>query len=265
MPAAHDASPAAELRAFRRPQVWFALFTGMIGFGGMFAVYSYISPITTEVTGLPESAVPWVLAVFGLGMTLGATVGGRFVDRSVMGTVFGSLIAVTAVLVLFGLTATMPVAAFGSVFLIGLVSQILAVRVAGPADGRLPGRAVARVVVEPLGAQHRQRRRRVAGRPGHHSRLGLHLHRLGRRRTSLAGLAIATCRSGTNGARPLRSRSPAGPLHILFGDGVVLVDVVIAFRRAREVLAGHDPVVEVLVAVVVVDQVLGLQHERAQA
>src|ERR1041384_7613012 len=116
----------AELRASRGPQVWFALLTGMIGFGGMFAVYSYISPITTEVTGLSASAVPWMLAVFGLGMTLGATVGGRFVDRSVMGSVFGSLIAVTAVLVLFGLTATAPVAAFGSVFLLGLVSQILA-------------------------------------------------------------------------------------------------------------------------------------------
>jgi MFS transporter, DHA1 family, inner membrane transport protein len=126
VPAAHDAGPTAELRAFRRPQVWFALVTGMVGFGGMFAVYSYISPITTEVTGLSESAVPWVLAVFGLGMTLGATVGGRFVDRSVMGTVFGALVSTTAVLSLFGLAATSPVAAFGLVFLIGLVSQVLA-------------------------------------------------------------------------------------------------------------------------------------------
>ncbi|GGP68957.1 MFS transporter [Saccharothrix coeruleofusca] len=125
-PAPRDAGVAAELRAFRRPQVWFALLTGMVGFGGMFAVYSYISPITTEVAGLPGGAVPWVLAVFGLGMTIGATVGGRFVDRSVMGTVFGSLIAVTAVLVLLGLTATAPAAAFGSVFLLGLTSQVLA-------------------------------------------------------------------------------------------------------------------------------------------
>ncbi|MFD1147184.1 MFS transporter [Saccharothrix hoggarensis] len=126
IPAARDAGVAAELRAFRRPQVWFALVMGMVGFGGMFAVYSYVSPITTEVTGLSAGAVPWVLAVFGLGMTLGATTGGRFVDRSVMGTVFGSMIAVTAVLVLFALTATSPVMAFATVFLLGLVSQVLA-------------------------------------------------------------------------------------------------------------------------------------------
>jgi DHA1 family inner membrane transport protein len=59
-------------------------------------------------------------------MTLGATVGGRFVDRSVARTVFWALVAMTTVLALFGLTATIPAAAFGSVFLIGLVSQILA-------------------------------------------------------------------------------------------------------------------------------------------
>ncbi|MCG8919120.1 MFS transporter [Actinokineospora sp. PR83] len=125
-PAPRDAGVAAELRAFRRPQVWFALVTGMVGFGGMFAVYSYVSPLTTEVAGLAAGAVPWVLAVFGLGMTLGATIGGRFVDRSVMGAVFGSLGAMTAVLVLLGLTASVPVLEFASVFLIGFVSQLLA-------------------------------------------------------------------------------------------------------------------------------------------
>ncbi|APU20985.1 MFS transporter [Actinoalloteichus sp. GBA129-24] len=124
--ATHGASIVGELRAFGRLQVWFALVTGMIGFGGMFAVYSYISPTTTEVTGLPEAAVPWMLAVFGLGQTVGALIGGRFVDRSVLGSVIGSLIASSSVLALFGLTATLPVLAVVSVFLIGFTSQVLA-------------------------------------------------------------------------------------------------------------------------------------------
>ena len=42
-----------ELRAFSRSQVWFALGIGAIGFGGLFAVYSYVAPLATEVTGLP--------------------------------------------------------------------------------------------------------------------------------------------------------------------------------------------------------------------
>jgi MFS transporter, DHA1 family, inner membrane transport protein len=126
MAKAEGASMKGEVRAFGRPTVWFAIFTGMIGFGGMFAVYSYVAPLTTEVAGLSQTAVPWMLAVFGLGMTLGATFGGRFVDRSSMGSVFGGLIAVCLILVLFGLTATIPVLLFTNLFLLGFVVQILA-------------------------------------------------------------------------------------------------------------------------------------------
>jgi len=57
---------------------------------------------------------------------LGATFGGRLVDRSVMGSVFGGLIAVCLILVLFGLTATVPVCMFALLFLLGFVIQILA-------------------------------------------------------------------------------------------------------------------------------------------
>ncbi|MFD5830425.1 MFS transporter [Lentzea sp. NPDC060358] len=126
VPKVEGASMKGEVRAFGRPTVWFAIFTGMIGFGGMFAVYSYVAPLTTEVAGLPAGVVPWVLAVFGLGMTLGATFGGRFVDRSVTRSVFGGLVAVCAILVLFGLTATIPVFLFALLFLLGFVVQILA-------------------------------------------------------------------------------------------------------------------------------------------
>ncbi|GHH30354.1 MFS transporter [Lentzea cavernae] len=126
VPKVEGASMKGEVRAFGRPTVWFAIFTGMIGFGGMFAVYSYVAPLTTEVAGLPQSAVPWILAVFGLGMTLGATFGGRFVDRSSMGSVFGGLIAVCVILVLLGLTASVPVLLFAFLFLLGFTIQILA-------------------------------------------------------------------------------------------------------------------------------------------
>ena len=46
---------------FRRIGVWFALLTGAIGFGGFFAVYSYVAPLATEVTGLPAAFVPFAL------------------------------------------------------------------------------------------------------------------------------------------------------------------------------------------------------------
>src|SRR3712207_8704620 len=44
---------------------------------------SYVAPLVTEVTGLAEATVPVVLALFGLGMTVGTVLGGRLADRSV--------------------------------------------------------------------------------------------------------------------------------------------------------------------------------------
>ncbi len=75
------ATMANELKAFGRPQVWLALLIGAIGFGGFFAVYTYISPMITTVTGLSVSAVPLVLILVGVGMTVGNIVGGWAADR----------------------------------------------------------------------------------------------------------------------------------------------------------------------------------------
>jgi DHA1 family inner membrane transport protein len=120
-----NASMARELGALRRPQVWFALVTGMIGFGGMFALYSYISPTMTHVTGLSEGAIPWVLAAFGAGMTAGILLGGRLIDRSVSGTICGALVASALALTGFALTAGHAASAIAFVFLVGLTAQVL--------------------------------------------------------------------------------------------------------------------------------------------
>ena len=48
-----------ELGALRRPQVWFALIVGMVGFGGMFAVYTYIATTLTDVTGMSQCWCRW--------------------------------------------------------------------------------------------------------------------------------------------------------------------------------------------------------------
>jgi MFS transporter, DHA1 family, inner membrane transport protein len=71
-----------ELTIFRRPQVWFALAIGAIGFGGFFAVFTYVAPIVTNVTGQPESFVPIALIVAGVGMTVGNFIGGHVADVS---------------------------------------------------------------------------------------------------------------------------------------------------------------------------------------
>ncbi len=113
------AGPLRELGALREPQVWLTLGMAAIGFGGMFAVYSYITPTLVEVSGIPRVFVPFVLMVFGAGMVAGNLVGPRLADRALLPTIGGVLVWNIAVLALFSATAHLTWAAVLFVFLIG--------------------------------------------------------------------------------------------------------------------------------------------------
>ncbi|HKH08005.1 MAG TPA: MFS transporter [Agromyces sp.] len=120
-----NATMKRELRAFTRSQVWFALGIGAIGFGGLFAVYSYVAPLATEVTGLPLAAVPLVLVVFGIGMTIGNFAGGRLADWSVRRSMYLFFAILAAALVLLAFTAWSPAGLAAGVFLVGASSAAL--------------------------------------------------------------------------------------------------------------------------------------------
>ncbi len=113
------ASPRRELGAFRRPQVLLTLLVGAVGFGGFFAVYSYITPTLTRVSGFEVGAVPIALALFGVGMTVGTEIGGRLADWSVVRTIFLGMGTTALVLLSFTLTAHDPYTAAVTVLLIG--------------------------------------------------------------------------------------------------------------------------------------------------
>ncbi len=113
------ATVARELQVFSRPAVWFALLTGSLGFGGFFAVYTYVSPLATEVAHAPETFVPLALVTVGLGMTAGNVVGGRMADHGAMRAVFQLFGALAASLVALALlAATIPGLLLG-LFLVG--------------------------------------------------------------------------------------------------------------------------------------------------
>jgi len=119
------ATMRSELRAFGRLQVWLALLIGAVGFGGLFAVYTYVAPLVIEVTGLPALAVPLVLVVVGLGMTAGNFVGGALADRSVRRTMYLFFGVMLAALLLLAFSAeTLPGLLIG-VFLVGGAASAL--------------------------------------------------------------------------------------------------------------------------------------------
>ena len=124
--AMQSTSPLTELGALRRVQVWLALLVGMIGFGGMFAVYTYISTTMTDVAGLPRSLVPLALMVFGIGMVIGNLVGGRLADRSVVRALYLSMGTLGAVLAVFVFASHNPYTAMVVLFGIGASGSAVA-------------------------------------------------------------------------------------------------------------------------------------------
>ena len=126
-----DADPGAtgrrELGAFARPQVWLTLLVGAVGFGGMFAMYSYIAPTVTDVTGLSSSAIPLFLLAFGLGGVLGTMLGGVLADWSIFRSLIASSVAMGLSLALFTVTAKAVVPGLLTVFTIATVGSVLVV------------------------------------------------------------------------------------------------------------------------------------------
>jgi DHA1 family inner membrane transport protein len=119
-------SPLIELGALRRVQVWLALLVGMVGFGGMFAVYTYVSTTLTEVSGLTRALIPVGLMVFGFGMVVGNLVGGRMADTSVIRALYVAIGTLTVVLTGFVVAAHHPWTALGGLFLIGAAGSAIA-------------------------------------------------------------------------------------------------------------------------------------------
>lgn len=108
-----------ELAVFRRPQVWLVLVTTMLGWGAAYAAITFLEPILTRVAGFGASAVPWLLVLFGAGLTGGNLLGGRLADRALGPALYGTIAAAVAALVVFAFAVHQPVTAVVMVFVLG--------------------------------------------------------------------------------------------------------------------------------------------------
>lgn len=127
IPGDKEATGRRELSAFTRIQVWLTLLAGAIGFGGMFAVYSYIAPTLTDVGGLAESSVPVFLLAFGLGMTFGTWLAGELADWSVSRSLLIGSAGMGVALGVFALLAPSGWWALPVVFSISVLGSVLVV------------------------------------------------------------------------------------------------------------------------------------------
>ena len=113
-----------ELSALRRPQVWLTSLVIASGFGGTFAMFSYITPTLTRVSGFAESTVPVLLALFGVGMTIGNFVGGRLAERAPTRTIAAGMLAASLCLFGFALSAHIAPLAVGVLAVMAICGMV---------------------------------------------------------------------------------------------------------------------------------------------
>jgi DHA1 family inner membrane transport protein len=126
-PGQPEATGRRELAAFGRAQVWLTLLAGAIGFGGMFAVYTYIAPTITEAGGLDAATVPVFLLAFGLGMVAGTWLAGELAAWSVLRSLLVSALGMGLVLLLFAAVVPAGWWALPVAFLIPVLGSVLVV------------------------------------------------------------------------------------------------------------------------------------------
>jgi MFS transporter, DHA1 family, inner membrane transport protein len=114
-----------EVRVLGKLQVWLAMLISALASASLFAVFTYIKPYLTDVSGLSTATVTWVLLLFGGGMTIGNIIGGRLADWKLMPTVIGTLLMLALLLVGFAEFGAIAAVAVFIVFLWGLLVFVI--------------------------------------------------------------------------------------------------------------------------------------------
>jgi DHA1 family inner membrane transport protein len=125
LPASAGGNMMAEIRVLTRGPVVSALALTLLGSSAMFTVFTYVAPILREETGASLGFVTAMLVTYGVGLTVGNWLGGRFADRSVDRTLIVTLGGLTIVLIGFALLMRYPAPTALLVFLWGVASFAL--------------------------------------------------------------------------------------------------------------------------------------------
>ncbi|SDD37025.1 MFS transporter, DHA1 family, inner membrane transport protein [Sphingomonas sp. YR710] len=125
LPAPENGNAMAELRVLSRGPVLGALGLTVVGASAMFTVFTYITPILREATAASLGFVTAMLVTYGVGLTVGNWLGGRYADRSVDRTLAVTLASLAVILIAFAMLMPFKAPTAILVFLWGIASFAL--------------------------------------------------------------------------------------------------------------------------------------------
>jgi DHA1 family inner membrane transport protein len=116
------ASLIHEFSVLKNPQVLMVMGISVLASASLFSVFTYITPILEDVTGFTPHAVTMVLLLFGLGLTVGSTLGGKLADWRLMPSLLAFLLALGVVLTVFVGTMHAAIPAMITIFVWGVLA-----------------------------------------------------------------------------------------------------------------------------------------------
>lgn len=114
-----------ELHGLKTPKAWFLLLIIAVGTSSIFAVYTYIGPMVTDIAHMSSAMIPVALMTFGAGMTSGNLLGGYLADKYQQKGIIIGFCSVLISLVIFGLTASTPLMLLACMFAIAFSSMLV--------------------------------------------------------------------------------------------------------------------------------------------
>ena len=82
-----DTGLRGQFRFLKTTAPWLLLGATLLGNGGTFAWYSYVTPLLTHEAGFPAHTITFLMILAGFGMVVGNLTGGRLADRYTPGKV----------------------------------------------------------------------------------------------------------------------------------------------------------------------------------
>lgn len=126
-----------QIRILLNPRFMVALLMTILGYGGVFVAFTYMSPILQQITGFPENVVGILLLLYGVAVALGNLIGGKVANRNPFKATVWIFVFLAFVLAALFLTAYHPILALINFFILGGLSfatvpatQLLIVQIA---------------------------------------------------------------------------------------------------------------------------------------
>ncbi|MCP3764748.1 MFS transporter [Domibacillus sp. A3M-37] len=94
----------------------------ILGYGGTFVTFTYLSPILQDIMGIDAKNVSIILFVYGIAIAIGNAIGGRLGDRKPLKSLLSMFIVQAVILLIFTFTAPFKVVGLITVIAMGLLA-----------------------------------------------------------------------------------------------------------------------------------------------